>query len=213
MQNVWFVTGTDTDVGKTFSTGWIARQWIEQGHRTITQKLVQTGSDHGSPDIDVHRRLMQMNFPEDEAGLTAPEVFPYPCSPHMASALQNRAIDFEKILKATQVLSERYDRVIVEGAGGIMVPLTEELLTIDFVARQKWPIIFVTSGKLGSINHTLLSLEAMKNRGMELGYLIFNDWHTLPDENIDSNTYEFFTRWLSLYWPKAEIVRCPKISV
>ena len=94
-----------------------------------------------------------------------------------------------------------------------MVPLTKELLTIDFVARQKWPIIFVTSGKLGSINHTLLSLEAMKNRGMELGYLIFNDWHTLPDENIDSNTYEFFTRWLSRYWPKAEIVRCPKISV
>ena len=79
MQNVCFVTGTDTDVGKTFATGWIARQWIEQGHRTITQKLVQTGSDHGSPDIDVHRRLMQMSFPEDEEGLTAPEVFPYTC--------------------------------------------------------------------------------------------------------------------------------------
>lgn len=64
----------------------------------------------------------QMVFDEDKEGLTAPEVFSYPCSPHMASALQKRPINFEKILKATQVLSERYDRVIVEGAGALWCP-------------------------------------------------------------------------------------------
>lgn len=213
MGNVWFVTGTDTDVGKTIATGWVARQWMEQGHRTITQKLIQTGSEHGSPDIEVHRRFMQMVFDEDKEGLTAPEVFSYPCSPHMASALQKRPINFQKILKATQVLSERYDRVIVEGAGGTMVPLTETLLTIDFVAQQKWPVIFVTSGKLGSINHTLLSLEAMRSRGMKLSHLIFNDWHPLPDEKIDENTYAFFHHWLNQYWPKTQMLRCPRLSL
>lgn len=213
MNNVWFVTGTDTDVGKTVATAWLACQWMKQGYRTITQKLVQTGSEHGSPDIEAHRRLMQMRFAEDDEGLTAPEVFSYPCSPHMASDLQNRPIDFQRILGATQTLSERYDRVIVEGAGGIMVPLTRELLTIDFIARQGWLVVFVTNGKLGSINHTLLSLEAMKNRGMTLTHLIFNDWHPMPDEKIDENTYEFFRYWLNRFWPKAEMLRCPKLSL
>ena len=94
-----------------------------------------------------------------------------------------------------------------------MEPLTETLLTIDFVAQQKWPVIFVTSGKLGSINHTLLSLEAMRSRGMKLSHLIFNDWHPLPDEKIDENTYAFFHHWLNQYWPKVQMLRCPRLSL
>lgn len=93
-----------------------------------------------------------------------PEIFSYPASPHLASQLDNRPIDFDKIKRATEELSERYDSVLLEGAGGLMVPLTTELLTIDYIVQEKYPLIFVTSGKLGSINHTLLSLEAIQTR-------------------------------------------------
>lgn len=211
MGKVWFVSGTDTDVGKTVATGWLAAKWIHQGHETITQKLIQTGSEEGSPDIRVHRQLMQKEFPEDYEGLTAPEVFTYPASPHMASQIDAREIDFEKILKATSILSGRYERVLVEGAGGLMVPLKPKLLTIDLVAQQHWPVIFVTSGKLGSINHTLLSFEALKTRGMVLSHVIFNDWHPLPDKKIDEDTFAFLAKWLHREWPETELLRCPKL--
>ena len=88
-----------------------------------------------------------------------PEIFSYPCSPHLAARIDNRPINFDKIENATQELARRYDTVLVEGAGGLMVPLTGEYLTIDYIADKNYPLIFVTSGKLGSINHTLLSLE------------------------------------------------------
>ena len=103
-----------------------------------------------------------------------PEIFSYPCSPHLAAEIDKRPIDFDKIERATQTLSERYDAVLLEGAGGLMVPLTRELLTIDYVAQKQYPLVFVTSGRLGSINHTLLSLEAMTRRGIRLHTLAYN---------------------------------------
>lgn len=156
-QNVYFVSGIDTDAGKSYATGFLAREWNKNGHRTITQKFIQTGNIGHSEDIDLHRQIMGIPFTkEDQEGLTMPEIFSYPASPHLASQLDNRPIDFDKIKRATEELSKRYDSVLLEGAGGLMVPLTTELLTIDYIAQEKYPLIFVTSGKLGSINHTLL---------------------------------------------------------
>lgn len=103
-----------------------------------------------------------------------PEIFTYPCSPHLAAEIDHRPIDFDKIEKATRQLSETYDAVLLEGAGGLMVPLTRDLLTIDYVAQKNYPLIFVTSGKLGSINHTLLSLEAVTRRGIRLHTVAYN---------------------------------------
>ena len=105
-------------------------------------------------------------------GLQCPKIFSYPCSPHLAARIDNRPIDFDKIENATQELARRYDTVLVEGAGGLMVPLTGEYLTIDYIADKNYPLIFVTSGKLGSINHTLLSLEAIGHRGITLVHRI-----------------------------------------
>ena len=129
-QNVFFVSGIDTNIGKSYATAYLAHLWNKQGCRTITQKFIQTGNPEGySEDIELHRRLMGMEYlPEDEQGLTKPEIFSYPASPHLASRIDNRAIDFDKIKHATEVLSERYDAVLVEGAGGLMVPLTEDNL-------------------------------------------------------------------------------------
>ena len=153
-QNVFFVSGIDTDAGKSYATGFLARELNKNGKRTITQKFIQTGNVGYSEDIDLHRRIMRIpHTEEDREGLTMPEIFSYPASPHLASQLDKRPINFNKMEQATAELSHRYDIVLLEGAGGLMVPLTEELLTIDYVAQKGYPLIFVTSGKLGSINH------------------------------------------------------------
>ena len=135
MENkVYFISGMDTNIGKSYSTGYLAREWNAKGIRTITQKMIQTGNSHVSEDIKLHRHIMGCGWlPEDEERLTMPEVFTYPCSPHLASEIDKRAINFNKIKYATQRLSERFDAVLLEGAGGLMVPLTRKYLTIDYI--------------------------------------------------------------------------------
>lgn len=166
-ENVFFVSGIDTDTGKSYATGYLAKLWNGQGIRTITQKLIQTGNNGLSEDIELHRHILGTGLlPEDTDGLTMPEIFSYPCSPHLAAEIDKRPVDFDKIERATRRLSETYDAVLLEGAGGLMVPLTRDLLIIDYIARRHYPLIFVTSGKLGSINHTLLSLEAIARRNI-----------------------------------------------
>ena len=139
---VYFVTGIDTGIGKTFATGVMARYLHERGFRVITQKLVQTGNVGYSEDLDMHRRLMGTGpLPEDEAGWTRPAIFSFPASPHLAAELDGRTVDLEAIAAATRHLAERYEYVLVEGAGGPAVPLTRDLLTIDYVAEKAYPVI------------------------------------------------------------------------
>ena len=149
---------------------------------------------------------------EDQEELTMPEIFSYPASPHLASQLDNRPIDFDKIKRATEELSERYDSVLLEGAGGLMVPLTTELLTIDYIVQEKYPLIFVTSGKLGSINHTLLSLEAIQKRGIVLDTVLYNLYPTVEDKTIQNDTMEFIQTWLKKYFPETKFILVPEIK-
>ena len=176
MENkVYFISGMDTNIGKSYATGYLAREWNAKGIRTITQKMIQTGNSHVSEDIKLHRHIMGCGWlPEDDERLTMPEVFTYPCSPHLASEIDKRAINFNKIKHATQQLSECFDAVLLEGAGGLMVPLTRKYLTIDYIQDNQYPLIFVVSGRLGSINHILLSLEAVQKRNIQLHTLIYN---------------------------------------
>lgn len=91
--NVYFVSGIDTNIGKSYATGYLTRKWNEAGIRTITQKLVQTGNEDVSEDIALHRRLMGTGWlPEDDERLTMPEIFSYPCSPHLAAEIDRRRL-------------------------------------------------------------------------------------------------------------------------
>ena len=176
--SIFFVSGIDTDAGKTYVTGALLKYLLDNGIKAITFKLIQTGSnDNRSIDIDAHRRIAGMTETDlDKAGLTHPQVFTYPASPHLAAELDKREIDFVAIEDALNRVEQEYDVVLVEGAGGLMVPLTRELLTVDYAAEKGWPLILVTSGKLGSINHTLLSLEAAASRDMKIAGVIYNDY-------------------------------------
>lgn len=211
--NVYFVSGIDTNVGKSYATGWIARQWYTDGIRTVTQKLIQTGNTGLSEDIELHRKIMGCGLlQEDREGLTMPEIFSYPCSPHLASEIDGRPIDFAGIERATEELSRRFDAVLLEGAGGLMVPLTRDMLTIDYVRDKGYPVIFVTSGRLGSINHTLLGLEAIKSRGLELKALVFNMFPHEDDQTISNDTQEYLKDMLAREFPDAEYIEVPLID-
>ncbi|MDR2916243.1 MAG: dethiobiotin synthase [Tannerella sp.] len=212
-KNIYFITGIDTDAGKSYATGYLARQWNKQGLHTITQKLIQTGNNGYSEDINLHRKLMKMSYTqEDKTQLTMPEIFTYPASPHLASRLDNRPIDFNKIENATRILGERYDAVLLEGVGGLMVPLTEDYLTIDYIGDKGYPVILVTSGKLGSINHTLLSLEAIARRNLSLYMVAYNLYPETPDQTISDDTKRFITKYLSRYFPETRMVEIPVIK-
>ena len=210
---IYYVSGIDTDAGKTYCTGWLARQLNRAGLRVVTQKLVQTGNVGHSEDIDLHRRLMGIApLPEDREGLTAPEIYSYPCSPHLAARIDRRPINLEKINLATDELARRYDTVLVECAGGLMVPLTDELLTIDYIASRGCPLIFVTSGKLGSINHALLSFEAIQRRRIPLHTVLYNLYPEVADTTIRDDTMHYLRRYVEQHFPGTRFDTVPVIE-
>ena len=199
MGKVYFVAGIDTGIGKSVSTGLMAKYLRSRGTDVITVKLVQTGNVGHSEDIDLHREICGgERFPEDDAGLTAPQIFKFPSSPELAARLEGKTVDLERISACVRACAEQHEVVLVEAAGGLHVPLTRELLTIDFAAREKWPMILVTCGRLGSINHTLLSLEAAKNRGMTLAGVIYNyhpDADPVINEDTPARTMDYLKKW------------------
>lgn len=197
----YFVTGIDTNIGKTYATGYLAKQLRQQGKRVITQKLIETGSTGLSQDILTHRKLMGIDcLREDDDKLTAPVQLSYPASPHLASRIDNQPIDVHRLTHSTNTLKQHYDIVLIEGAGGLCVPICDELLLIDYVAKQQYPVILVTSGRLGSINHTLLSLEALSARDMPIHALLYNEFHDSQDELIAKDTKDFLARHLAKHF-------------
>ncbi len=133
----------------------------------LTQKLVQTGGHGVSEDIRTHRRLMAIGLtPEDRAGLTCPYVLRLAAAPHLAAREQNVLVEPAVLTRATEQLAARYEYVLVEGVGGIDVPLSQSLTTLDYLAQRNYPVVVVSSSRLGSINHTLLTLRAAAQQGL-----------------------------------------------
>ena len=211
MGQIFFVSGIDTGVGKTVATGLMARYLMKRGVKTATLKIVQTGNAGFSEDRDAHRRIMETTLPEDAENLTAPQIFSFPASPHLAAALEKRSVDTDIIRTATRELAARYDIVLAEGAGGLAVPLTEDLLTVDFIAREGYPLILVSSGKLGSLNHTILSLECASSRGIRVAGIVFN---YAPDSDpvIDADSMKMMRKYLARYGFSPAVVRVPKVD-
>jgi dethiobiotin synthetase len=194
--NVLCITGIDTDIGKTIATGLLGRYLRAQGYTVITQKIVQTGCSGLSDDIIRHRQLMGMALQEvDHAGLTCPYIFPEPCSPHLAASLTGREIDGAVITEATAALRRDFDYVLLEGVGGLLVPLRDGWTLLDYLEETGYPLILVSSPRLGSINHTLAALELAKGRGLSILGIIYNRF---KEENpvIAEDSARVFARYL-----------------
>ena len=219
--SVLFISGIDTDIGKTYATGMIAKALMQQGIKVITQKLVQTGvainPDTGdmniADDIITHRQLMNLPLqPCDLDFTTCPYRYEKPASPHLSAALAEDILNPNVITAATKALQADYEVVLLEGAGGLMVPITEQLLTLDYIAEAGYPVILVTSGRLGSINHTLLSLQAIEFRGLKVHSVIYNHIHDDSDNTdaeIAQSTIDFLQHYLKQSYQDTHWLQLP----
>jgi len=177
MTKAVLVTGTDTGVGKTVTTGLLARFFLTKGRRVITQKWVQTGCTEFPEDIQSHLRLMQKTrrHIRDYYGHVSPYVFGHASSPHLASGLEKRKISKDKIKHSFAYLLKRFDFVIVEGSGGALVPFNQKHLLMDIAKDVNIPVLVIAGNRLGAINHTLLTIEALKRRRLKILGVIFNN--------------------------------------
>lgn len=209
---VFFVSGIDTDAGKSIATGVLARSLRKKGINVITQKFIQTGWTGISEDILKHREIMGIEPLEvDKNGGTCPYVMTYPASPHLAAEIDKITIDPEVIHQATIELEKQYELVLLEGAGGLYVPVTRSFWTIDYIQKYHYPLILVTSSKLGSINHTLMSLELCRQRGIEVSYVVYNDFPN-DSEWIKNDSLTIIRDYLKEYFPACILLELPVIT-
>jgi len=192
-----FVAGIDTDIGKTYATGLLAKYFMLKNKSVITLKIAQTGCVGISEDILKHREIMNILLCDyDKDGTTCPYVFKFPASPHLAAEMENQSIDPAKISNSIDILANNFNKLIIEGVGGLLVPLNDMQTSIDFIEKEKLAVILVSSPKLGSINHTLLSIEALKNRNITLLGIIYNCFGDF-DNQIKNDSIKVFKSFLN----------------
>lgn len=207
-----FISGIDTDAGKSVVTGLLARSLRKRGVNVITQKFIQTGWVGISEDIRKHREIMGIELqPVDVDGTTCPYVMTYPASPHLAAEIDKVTLDMKRIEASTRRLESMYDMILLEGAGGLYVPVTREYFTIDYIADHCLPLILVSSSKLGSINHTLMSLEACRSRGIEVLCLVYNRFPN-DSEWITNDSITIFRQYLEQHFPGTALIEVPVVK-
>jgi dethiobiotin synthetase len=173
---ILFVAGTDTGVGKTFITALLARALIDQGIDVKVQKWVSTGNSDTSEDC-VFIYEMLGNKSQDTTGFgsdVAPYCLPLPASPHLAAEQAGVTIETEVIRDAFFRLESSCEILIVEGVGGVLVPLGRTMLLADLVADLNLPALVVARSGLGTLNHTLLTLEALRHRNIQIVGVLLN---------------------------------------
>ncbi|TRX64264.1 dethiobiotin synthase [Carboxylicivirga sp. M1479] len=201
--STFFITAIDTDSGKTVVTGLLAKYLKDKGVNVMTMKLAQTGCQDVSDDIVVHRQLMDVPLcSDDHKGITCPYLFKFPASPHLAAKMENTTIEKSELLTAKQLIEEKYEQVLIEGVGGLMVPINLDTLVLDFIQENSLPVILVTYGRLGSINHTLLTLEVLKSRGLSLYGLVYNHF-PITESEITLDSAQLLKTYLKRYYPQA----------
>jgi dethiobiotin synthetase len=185
-QQAYFVTGTDTEVGKTFATCALLHVAGKQGLRALGMKPVAAGVDGGGRNEDVEQLIAASSL-QAPRELVNPYCFAAPVAPHIAAAIEGRSIDVARIAAAARDLAADADLLLVEGVGGFRVPLGDDVDTADLAERLGLPVILVVGLRLGCLNHALLTAEAINARGLRLAGWIANgiDPHlSWPEENI-----------------------------
>jgi dethiobiotin synthetase len=182
-----FVTGTSTEVGKTVVAAVIARTLAEEGKRVAVFKPAVTGlEEDGETDHALLRRAS--GSPQSDEQI-APYRYQPPASPHLAAALAAEEIDPERLRQAAREVAEGADAIVCEGVGGLLVPLSPTYLVRDLAADLGYRLVIVASPGLGTINHTLLTLESARAAGLEVAAVVLNPWPEEPSK-IESDNRE-----------------------
>ncbi len=193
-----FVTGTDTGVGKTHVASIILRELQASGVRTGAYKPVCSGAvlnAAGQPLWDDIVRLTTALARPECAELICPQRFLAPLAPPLAARAEGRSVDLSMLDAGLHAWSNECDGLVIEGAGGWFCPLTESLTFADWVTRWRWPVLIVARRGLGTINHTLLTVAAIRAAGLPLVGVVLNDSaHDQADPSLGENPGEIEAR-------------------
>lgn len=174
-----FITATGTDIGKTFVAAALVRHLAQSGHSIEALKPMTTGFDPASAaSSDAGALLAALGRPVSEAEIEriSPWRFAAPLSPGMAARKQNSSIDFNELVRFCQRQIERSKgTLLIEGIGGVMVPLDDRHTVLDWMAALSIPVLLVTGSYLGSLSHTLTALDALRRRALAIQALIVNE--------------------------------------
>jgi len=171
MQRNLFITGTDTAVGKTHVTAALLTELRRRGVRAAAFKPIACGKG-GRHDAEIYAAIMDHEQPLDAIN---PVYLRRPLAPSVAAKIERKRIDLRKILRTYQQLAVSYDVVLVEGAGGLLVPIRDNYFVADLAKSLKLPVIIVARLGLGTINHTLLTVRQAHAHGLKIAGLVLND--------------------------------------
>ena len=192
MGKALFITGTGTDIGKTYVTGLIVKKLVDAGLRAGYYKAALSGAEVAAdgtllPGDELHVAHAAGLAAEDT---TVSYIYRDAVSPHLAAQIENRPMDFDKVEQDYHAAKERTDYLTVEGSGGIICPLrwdnTEHVVLDDLVLRLGLGALVVADAGLGTINAAVLTAEHLKMRGIPLKGFIFNNWTggTMQEDNV-----------------------------
>lgn len=180
-----FVTGTGTEVGKTVVAAVVARTHAAAGERVTVFKPAVSGlADGGEPDHALLRRAAGSEQSDDEI---APYRYDPPVSPHLGAQLAGERIEPGRLVDAAQAAAERGDFLVAEGVGGLLVPLTLGYLVRDLARELALPLVIAAAPGLGTINHTLMTIEAARAVGLDVAAVVLTPWPDDPSTVEASN--------------------------
>ena len=209
MQTI-LVTGTDTGVGKTWLSSLLVRQFRSHGLSVGAYKPVCSGAEHdesGSSiwsDVEVLRSACGDSPPID---LVCPQRFQAPVAPNVAARLEGRDVDDALLLNGVEPWRSRAEWLVVEGAGGIFCPLSNQSTVMDLATGLQAPVIVVAANRLGVISHTRLTVEAIQTRGLSVAAVVLNDTGPTSSQSDDSSlptNAEQLLHWL----PNVSLLHC-----
>ena len=171
-----FITGTDTGVGKTLVSMGLITLFKERGMRVGVMKPVESGCrrENGGMTPEDANLLKNAAGSRDDLDIINPYALEAPLAPALAAEMEGVEIRLEVILRAFEILKSRHDIVIVEGAGGFLVPIFGDFFMADLAKELNLPLVLVTEAKLGIINHTLLTLANARERGIPVLGIVMN---------------------------------------
>ena len=190
-KNDYFITGTDTEIGKTFITSALLRAFAQQGWSTLGMKPIASGAEEidgvlHNEDVDSLVAASSVKAPQE---IVVPYLMRTPAAPHIVAAMENVKMDVQQIASCYQQAQQLADVVLVEGVGGFCVPLDDETSTVDLAQRLALPVILVVGMRLGCINHALLTAQAINASGLRLAGWVANTVDTdmkFFEENVQT---------------------------
>jgi dethiobiotin synthetase len=211
-----FVTGTDTEVGKTIVTASLVSLLINDGFDVGVMKPIETGCPKKNGKLVPRDAtfLKLVSDSKDGLSLINPYRFSKPLAPLIAAEIDHKAIKIGKISLAYEKLREKHDITFVEGAGGLLVPLTGKFTNVDLILKLALPIIVVVGSKLGAVNHTLLTLNWARENGIKVIGLVINQPNRgpSPGKNLAEKTNPILIRSLAGVPILGEVPYIPLIS-